>query len=498
MDYMSFLLYFVVFIPILMYLLPSTKNTDTKNIPPGPTPIPILGNLEFDPKPHVALAKLAQIHGPIMTLQLGQVKTIVLSSADYAKQALKSNDISFCNKRGLTVFDAENYNKYSSVWLPIGHQWRHIRKFCTIHILSTARIVASQHLRRNKMKDLLVFVENCSKSSQVIDIGQLVFATSLNLLSTTCFSEDLGDPDSEIAIDFKKTVKAAMEEGGKINFADYFPFLRRFDLQGGKRRMSVHLRTMIRIFNDMIEKRVEQIEHKLDSTQDCVDILDVLLRINHDSKDHIERSKIPYLLMDLFIGGTDTTSSTVEWAMAELLQNPNSMKKLKAELDEVVGKDKIVEEAHLAHLPYMTAVLKETLRLHPAVSLLAPRKVESDVKLSNYIVPKGYDLLVNVWAICRDPNTWENPNCFIPDRFLGSEIDFKGQHFELIPFGAGRRICIGYPLAIRLLPLMLGSLVHGFHWELEGGISPEKLDMEERFGITLTKAQPLRAIPKML
>lgn len=184
--------------------------------------------------------------------------------------------------------------------------------------------------------------------------------------------------------------------------------------------------------------------------------------------------------------------------MAELLQNPNSMKKLKAELDEVVGKDKIVEEAHLAHLPYMTAVLKETLRLHPAVSLLAPRKVESNVKLSNYIVPKSYDLLVNVWAISRDPNTWENPNCFIPERFLGSEIDFKGQHFELIPFGAGRRICIGYPLAIRLLPLMLGSLVHGFHWELEGGILPEKLDMEERFGITLTKAQPLRAIPKML
>lgn len=184
--------------------------------------------------------------------------------------------------------------------------------------------------------------------------------------------------------------------------------------------------------------------------------------------------------------------------MAELLQNPNSMIKLKAELDEVVGKDNILEEAHLANLPYMTAVLKETLRLHPAVPLLAPRKVEADVKLSNYIVPKGYDLLVNVWAICRDPNTWENPNCFIPERFLGSEIDFKGQHFELIPFGAGRRICLGYPLAIRLIPLLLGSLIHGFHWELEGGFSPEKLDMEERFGITLTKAQPLRAIPKML
>lgn len=184
--------------------------------------------------------------------------------------------------------------------------------------------------------------------------------------------------------------------------------------------------------------------------------------------------------------------------MAEVLRNPESLKKAKVELEQTIGKGKLVEESDIARLPYIRSIVKETLRIHPPVPFLIPRKVETDVQICGYSVPKGTQVLVNVWAIGRDPSTWSNPTSFKPERFLDSEIDFRGRDFELIPFGAGRRICPGLPLAIRTVPVMLGSLINSFDWKLEGGIAPKDLDMEEKFGITLQKEKPLYAIPMNL
>ena len=199
------------------------------------------------------------------------------------------------------------------------------------------------------------------------------------------------------------------------------------------------------------------------------------------------------VMQDLFVAGTDTTSSTLEWGMAELLRNPKVMSKAKAELAETIGEGKLVEESDMARLPYLQAVLKETFRLHPAVPFLVPRKAEMDVELGGYVIPKGAQVLVNAWAMGRDENIWENPEEFSPERFLGSEIDVKGRNYELIPFGSGRRLCPGYPLAMRMLLLMLGSLVNCFDWKLQGGIKVEEMDMDDKFGLTLEKAQPMIA-----
>ena len=201
------------------------------------------------------------------------------------------------------------------------------------------------------------------------------------------------------------------------------------------------------------------------------------------------------ILQDLFVAGTDTTSNTLEWAMAECLQNPEKMKKAKAELVQVIGKGKLIEEADVSRLPYLRCIVKETLRLHPPVPFLIPRRVEQDVEVCGYNVPKNSQVLVNAWAIGRDETVWENALEFKPERFLESEPDIRGRDFELIPFGAGRRICPGLPLAVRMVPVMLGSLLNSFDWKLEGGIAPKDLDMEEKFGITLQKALPLRAVP---
>lgn len=193
------------------------------------------------------------------------------------------------------------------------------------------------------------------------------------------------------------------------------------------------------------------------------------------------------------MAGSETTSSTIEWALTELLTNPESLNKAKAELGQAVGADRTFEEDDIDNLPYLKAVIKETLRLHPPIPFLVPRRAMEDTNFQGYHIPKDTQVLVNAWAIGRDPEVWDEPWSFKPERFLGSTVDYKGQNYELIPFGAGRRMCAGVPLAHRMLHLILGSLLHQFDWELD---CKEEIDMNDRMGITVRKAEPLIAVPK--
>lgn len=200
-------------------------------------------------------------------------------------------------------------------------------------------------------------------------------------------------------------------------------------------------------------------------------------------------------VQDLFIAGSETTSSTVEWAIAEALHNPQIMKKIQAELEEVLGKDGRVEERDIDRLPYLHAMVKETLRLHPPAPLLIPHRAESSCEVAGYMIPKDTQVLINAWAIGRDPIMWDEPTEFKPERFMESDIEYRGQNFELIPFGAGRRICPGLPLAHRMVHVIIASLFHYFDWSLPDGVTPENMDMSEKFGITLQRASPLIAVP---
>ncbi|XP_007040051.2 PREDICTED: geraniol 8-hydroxylase, partial [Theobroma cacao] len=264
------------------------------------------------------------------------------------------------------------------------------------------------------------------------------------------------------------------------------------DLQGMRRRMTVHFGKLMNLFDRVIDKRLQ-----LRKTNDYIstnDFLDTLLNISEDKNEELDRNLIKHLLLDLFTAGTETTSSTFEWVMAELPHNPKVLQEAQRELKQIIGAGNSVEESGIACLPYLQAFVKETLRLHPPVPLLLPRKTEADYEIHNFILPKGAQLLVNTWAVSRDPNFWEEPDLFLPERFIGSEMDVRGRDFGLIPFGGGRRICPGLPLALKMLHLMLGRLLHSFDWELEDGVTPESLNMEDKYGLVLHKAQPLKAI----
>jgi len=173
------------------------------------------------------------------------------------------------------------------------------------------------------------------------------------------------------------------------------------------------------------------------------------------------------------------------------------MAKAQAEMEQLLGKgqSRTIQESDIPKLPYIQAIVKETMRLHPAAPFLVPHKAMTNVELCSYWVPKNAQVWVNVWSIGRDPNVWPDSESFTPERFLESEIDIKGRDFELMPFGTGRRICPGMPLAYRMLHLMLATFLHSFNWKLDYGLNPEDVDMEEKFGITLAKVQPLQAIP---
>lgn len=198
----------------------------------------------------------------------------------------------------------------------------------------------------------------------------------------------------------------------------------------------------------------------------------------------------------MFLAGSETTSTSIEWAMAELLRNPEKLAKVKDEISIIVGPNYKFQESDIDRLPYFQAVVKEALRLHPPLTLLLPRRAVEDTNFMGYFIPKNTQVFVNVWAIGRDEECWDDVYSFKPERFLGSNIDYKGQHYELIPFGAGRRMCAGLPLGHRMLHFVLGSLLHKFDWELASSVSPSTIDMSERMGITVGKLQPLRAVPR--
>ncbi|KAL8105722.1 hypothetical protein AgCh_029495 [Apium graveolens] len=224
--------------------------------------------------------------------------------------------------------------------------------------------------------------------------------------------------------------------------------------------MDCSLEKTIEIISTFVKERVLERQQNQELSSEQKDFLDVLLDYRGTGKTepaYLSEFQVSIFLMEMFFGGTETSSTTIEWAMCELLQNPNQMKKIKAELVRVVGENNKVQENDIGSLPYLHAIVEETLRLHPPAPLLIPRKAVRDTNFMGYSIPKNTQVMVNYWAIGRDEDTWEDALSFKPERFLDSNINYKGQSFMFIPFGSGRRMCPGLPLAHQMVHLVLGS-----------------------------------------
>ncbi|MED6145024.1 cytochrome P450 [Stylosanthes scabra] len=470
-------------------------------LPPGPRPWPIIGNLpHMGPVPHHALAALARTHGPLMHLRLGFVDTMVASSAAVAQQFLKVHDVNFSNRPPNAGAKYMAYNYNDLVFAPYGPRWRLLRKITSTHMFSGKAMNDFRHIRQEEVARL---THNLASSSpKAVNLGQLLNVCTTNgiarvLLGRRVFDDGNGgcDPRAE---EFKSMVVELMVLAGVFNIGDFIPALEWLDLQGVQAKMKKLHKRFDAFLGSIVEEHKQGCSDKSESHQD---LLTTLLSLEDDDGTKLTHTEIKALLLNMFAAGTDTTSSTIEWAISEIIKNPRIQAQVQEELDSVVGRDTLVTELDLAHLPYLEAVVKETFRLHPSTPLSLPRVASESCEIFNYHIPKGATLLVNIWAISRDPKEWADPLEFRPERFLpGGEkahVDVKGNDFEVIPFGSGRRICAGMSLGVRMVQLVTATLVHAFDWELENGLNPEKLNMDEAYGLTLQRAAPLTVHPRV-
>ncbi|KAL1107161.1 hypothetical protein V6Z11_D03G024500 [Gossypium hirsutum] len=230
------------------------------------------------------------------------------------------------------------------------------------------------------------------------------------------------------------------------------------------------------------------------------DIVDVLLQTwkDHDFSFDLTIDQIKAILMNLFIAGTDTAAATIIWVMDFLMKNPKCLKETQAEVRSLIGKRGFVNEDDTRDLTYLKAVIKETFRLQPIVPLLVPRETLRKCNIGGYDIPAKTLVYVNAWEIGKDPETWENPEEFYPERFIGSPIDYKGQHSELIPFGAGRRVCPGMHMGVAVVELALANLLYKFDWEMPIAMTKEDIDFDVKPGITARKKYPLILVARKI
>ncbi|EPS66524.1 hypothetical protein M569_08252, partial [Genlisea aurea] len=508
----------LVFLGIWAWFVARSFSRKSKpgKLPPGPTPLPVIGNmLQLGTQPHRSLRQLSKKFGPIMSLRLGKVFTVVVSSPEYAREVLQKHDQNFSSRIVASAARAHGHDKLSMAYIPIGDAWRKIRKLCKEQMFSNFRLDASQHLREARLKKLREYVERCRVEGRAVDLGEAAFLTTLNLMSTTFFSMEFAEFGSEKSGEFRSVIEGVSKIVGVPNFADYFPILQPLDPQGICKEANVLFGKLLDLIGNLLKQRLEERAQSSPSRTKKADLLEALIDLcEQDGGEYsMTHTDITHLLLDLFVAGSDTTASTTEWTMTELLRNPEKLEKAQKEMRSVIGLENQVHESDLSKLPYFQAMIKEVFRYHPpginneypinpqlifssfACPLLIPHKADADVEIGGYTVPKGTQMLVNVWAIGRDENVWPNPESFEPERFLGSKVDFKGQYFELLPFGSGRRLCPGMPLATRMLPITVAALIHNFDWKLEDGANPKSIDTVERFGLSLRKAVPIRAIP---
>ncbi|KAK7303760.1 hypothetical protein RJT34_14674 [Clitoria ternatea] len=485
MDFASGILLLLIFIvmSVLIRLLPSRKTN--RNLPPGPSLLTIIRNsADLYNKPHQTMANFAKVYGPLMRFTIGQSTTIIMSSAEAAKEILQTHDVLFSDRTNPDITTAYDHNHYSLVFLPVSPLWQELRKICHGNLFSTKTLDASQHLRRNKLQELIHDIHQSSIKGEVVDVGRAAFMTCINFLSHTFVSQDF--VDSLGNGEYKHIVGTLLKATGTPNLVDYFPILRMFDPQGIRRHTANYIDKLFDVLDPMIDERMKIRKDAHYVTKN--DMLDILLDIKDANNQKINRKQIKHLFLDLLVAGTDTTAYGLERTMTELMHNPEAISKAKKELEETIGKGKLVEESDVARLPYLQAVIKESLRLHPPAPLLLPRRAKVDVEVCGYTIQQGTQVLINEWAIGRNQDIWENAHMFSPERFLGSDIDVKGRNFKLTPFGSGRRICPGSPLAIRMLHLMLGSMINSFDWKLENDMCPKDMDLD----------RSLRAIPLIM
>uniref|UniRef100_A0A0E0M1R3 Reverse transcriptase zinc-binding domain-containing protein n=1 Tax=Oryza punctata TaxID=4537 RepID=A0A0E0M1R3_ORYPU len=486
----------------LRTLLRHKHNRRAYSLPPGPKPWPIIGNLNLlGSLPHRSIHSLSKRYGPLMYLRFGSFPVVVGSSVEMAKFFLKTHDVVFADRPKTAAGKYTTYNYSDMTWSPYGAYWRQARKMCLTELFSCKRIESYEFIRSEEVTALLRDLH--AASGRVVTLKDYLSTASLNVISRMMLGkkylerEVVGHRGELVTTpeQFRWMLDELFLLNGVLDIGDSIPWLGWLDLQGYIRRM----KKLSKMFDQFLEYVLDEHENRMRREGEkfvAKDLVDVLLNVASDPSLEVKfnRDSVKAFTQDLIAGGTESASVTVEWAIAELLRKPEVFAKATEELDRVVGRGRWVTEEDIPSLPYIDAIMKETMRMHPVAPMLAPRLSREDTSVDGYDIPAGTRVLVSVWSIGRDPKLWDAPEEFMPERFVGSKIDVKGQDFELLPFGSGRRMCPGYSLGLKVIQVSLANLLHGFAWRLPDGMTKEQLSMEEIFGLSTPRKFPLDVV----
>jgi cytochrome P450 len=488
----------------LMYVVLFVTQRKKLRLPQGPRSLPIIGNIhQLGNDAHTFLWQEAKKYGPIMYLRLGSQGFVVASSAEAAREFVKVQDKVWAGRESSTSMDMFSYNHLDIAGAPYGPYWLHLRKICTMELFTTKCLELFRPPRTDEFNQMIKSIMDDVEQGKIVDLAMKLRHVAMNnitrmLLNKRFYGVDASEQHK--AYKFKELTFNLLKLLTIRSIGDFVPWLKWVIIVSGlkSRMMKVKARADVVLQEFLEVKKNGKIINVKNDDVHCEDFVDVLMaQPAEDGTGHLSDNSIKAVIQDMLLAGTDTTANTVEWAIAELLRHPHCAKKLQTELDEVVGKDRIVTESDIPNLPYLNAVVKEVLRLHPAAPLSVTHVALEDTTVGGFDFVAGTRLCVNIYAIQRDPKWWERPLEFDPERFIKNpEINPLGSHFQFIPFGTGRRQCPGMLLALLFVQVGLARLMQSFDFALPNGQDPATLDMTEKFGVTLPRQNPLQVVCK--
>ncbi|KAJ6865568.1 cytochrome P450 71A1-like [Populus alba x Populus x berolinensis] len=494
---LNYFIFFLISLSFILFLFKLTRSRKL-NLPPSPPKLPVIGNIHhLGTLPHRSLQALSEKYGPLMLLHMGHVPTLIVSSAEAAREMMKTHDIVFANRPQTTAASIFFHGCVDVGFSPYGEYWRKLRKISAQELLGPKMVQSFHHVREEEAAGLIDKIRFACHSGTSVNLSEMLISVSSNVVSR-CVVGRKADKEGGNS-KFGELTRTVTVQLTAFSFGDLFPYLGWMDTLTG---LIPRLKATSRALDCFLDQVIE--EHRsLESTDgdSCAQtgFLQALLQLQKNGNLDVQltRDNIIAVVLDMFAGGTDTSSTMMEWAMAELVRNQTIMRKAQEEVRRIVGKKSKVEASDIEEMAYLKCILKETLRLHPSAPLLVPRETSASVELGGYDIPPKTRVLVNAFAIQRDPSFWDRPDEFLPERFENNTVDFKSQDFQFIPFGSGRRSCPGALFGVTAVESVIANLLYWFDWRLPDGASEEELDMSEVCGMTAYKKIPLLLVPSL-
>ncbi|KAI3684662.1 hypothetical protein L6452_33887 [Arctium lappa] len=490
--------FFISFLSLisLIFLFKLLTPKKRRNLAPTPPSFPLIGHLHLIKQPfHRTLHHLSSKYGPIMSLRFGSRPVLIITSPSAVEECFTRNDIVLANRPLLLSGKYLDYDHTTMGAAPYGKLWRDLRRIATLELFSTARLNAYVGVRQDEVRSLIKSIyqdlwQDFTRVEMKSRIQGLSFNIIMRIVADKRFyrTTEEADRDFDEARNFKDIMREVFEISVASNPGDFIPFLKWIDFQGLEKKLQ-KLQTK---FDSFSQTLIEERRHMIGSSEEgkAKTFIDALLSLQESEPEYYTDNIIKGNILVLLLAGTDTSSVTIEWAMSLLLNHPDVLTRARAEIDEHIGHERLIEETDLPNLPYIQCIVHETLRLFPAGPLLVPHESSEDCTIGGFNVSRGTMVLVNAWAIHRDPQLWDEPLSFKPERFEKT----GNMGYRFIPFGTGRRQCPGSGLANRVVMSALASLIQCFEWERVG---EELVDLSEGKGLSMPKKKPLEAMCKV-